>query len=140
MPVVTINYVAVLVCGIVNMVLGFLWYGPIFGKPWAKMMGFDMSDKKKMKEMQKKMGPTYLIMFLMSMLTAYILTHFLQYALAKTAVDGVLTGVWAWMGFALPVTLANSLFGGKKLQVMAIDSGYYLVSFMIFGAILAMWV
>ncbi|MBI3341870.1 DUF1761 domain-containing protein, partial [Candidatus Curtissbacteria bacterium] len=34
-----INYMAVVAAAVVNMVLGFLWYGPLFGKPWMKMMG-----------------------------------------------------------------------------------------------------
>lgn len=30
---VSVNLFAVLVCGIVSLVVGALWYGPIFGKP-----------------------------------------------------------------------------------------------------------
>jgi len=121
------------------MVLGFLWYGPIFGKTWAKMMGFDAMDKNKKKEMQKKAGPAYGIMFLTSLLTAYILVHFTGYAMAKTWIDGVVTGLWAWLGFVLPATLSTALFGGKNIKVWAIESGYYLVSLLMFGAILVAW-
>ena len=41
-----INYLAVVVAAIVNMALGSLWYGPIFGKAWIKMMKFSESDMK----------------------------------------------------------------------------------------------
>ena len=122
------------------MALGFLWYGPIFGKQWSKMMGIDMSDKHKMKEMQKKAGPAYIVMFICSLVMAYILSHFIGYAMAKTAIDGAATGFWAWLGFILPATLGNAMFTGKKLQLWMIDCGYYLVSLLIFGAILAVWV
>ena len=61
-PTVTINYIAVLVAAIVNMVLGFLWYGPLFGKQWIQMMNF---DKKKMAEAKRKgMGKTYAVAFI----------------------------------------------------------------------------
>lgn len=140
MPAFTANYGAVVVCAIINMALGFLWYGPLFGKPWAKMMGYDMNDKHKMKEMQKKAGPAYIAMFVTSLVTAYILTHFIAYAGAKTAIDGAATGFWAWLGFVVPSSLANNMFGGKKINLWFIDAGYYLASLLIFGAILASWV
>jgi hypothetical protein len=51
----SINYLAVLVAGLAFVALGFLWYSPIlFAKPWSKMMGYDMSSKAKVAEMQKK--------------------------------------------------------------------------------------
>ena len=32
---ITINYLAVLVCGVLHQVLGALWYSPLlFGRPW----------------------------------------------------------------------------------------------------------
>jgi hypothetical protein len=40
MPAMHINYLAVLACAIVAMPVGFLWFGPLFGKPWARHMGF----------------------------------------------------------------------------------------------------
>jgi hypothetical protein len=40
MPNIGVNYVAVLVCAIVARPVGFLWFGPLFGKTWARHMGF----------------------------------------------------------------------------------------------------
>lgn len=36
---------AILVGVVANMVIGFLWYGPIFGKAWAKEAGIDMNER-----------------------------------------------------------------------------------------------
>ncbi len=38
-----INYLAVLVAVVLQFVLGFLWYGPLFGEPWMEMVGLDMA-------------------------------------------------------------------------------------------------
>lgn len=38
MEMLRINYLAILVGVIANVILGFLWYGPLFGKAWAKEM------------------------------------------------------------------------------------------------------
>ena len=40
-----INMVAILVAVVANFILGFLWYTPLFGKAWAKEMGFDTIGK-----------------------------------------------------------------------------------------------
>ena len=43
-----INYLAVLAAAVSNMVLGFLWYGPLFGKTWSKLMGWGEMTPEKM--------------------------------------------------------------------------------------------
>src|SRR6218665_4122278 len=45
MPTIHINYLAILIAVVVNFVLGFLWYTPLFGKIWARELGFDTSQK-----------------------------------------------------------------------------------------------
>jgi hypothetical protein len=45
-----INYLAILASGIIMMVLGYLWYGPLFGKPWMKLAGITKSDMEKSKK------------------------------------------------------------------------------------------
>ena len=35
-----INYGAVVGAAVASMILGSLWYGPLFGKPWMAAMGF----------------------------------------------------------------------------------------------------
>ena len=36
-----INILAILVAVVVNFILGFIWYTPLFGKTWGKEMGYD---------------------------------------------------------------------------------------------------
>ena len=38
---VAVNYLAVLAAAIASMVIGFLWYGPLFGKQYMALMKFD---------------------------------------------------------------------------------------------------
>tara|TARA_Y100001934_G_C12310107_1_gene754504 strand:+ start:1360 stop:1494 length:135 start_codon:yes stop_codon:yes gene_type:complete len=41
MPDINVNYVAIAVCVVVGMPVGFLWFGPIFGRAWARQMGLE---------------------------------------------------------------------------------------------------
>ena len=43
---VSINIFAVIVALIVYMILGMLWYGPLFGKTWMALKGLSESDMK----------------------------------------------------------------------------------------------
>jgi hypothetical protein len=45
-PEITINYAAVLLAAVANMVVGMLWYGPLFGKQWQALMGFNADSMK----------------------------------------------------------------------------------------------
>ena len=50
----SLNWLAILAAAISTMILGFLWYSPLlFGKAWAREMGYDLKDKAKMDEMRK---------------------------------------------------------------------------------------
>ncbi len=66
---VPINYLAILLCGVASMVLGYLWYGPLFGKPWMKMVGM---TKEKMAAAKDSMPKTYGIMFVSSLFMAKV--------------------------------------------------------------------
>ena len=48
---VPVNYLAVLLSAVSNMVVGFLWYGPLYGKEWRNLVGFNKSNQKNQKEM-----------------------------------------------------------------------------------------
>ena len=67
----TIFWPAVGVSIIANMILGFVWYGPLFGKAWAKELGLDMSKKPPAKEMYRSMGLMLIGTFLLAYCLAY---------------------------------------------------------------------
>lgn len=132
---VEVNYLAILVAGVVSMAVGFLWYGPmLFGKPWMKLMGH---TEEGMKKAQKEMGKTYAISFALTLIMAYVLFHvmtlsenFFHYGRLET---GCITAFWMWFGFVMPVQATDTLFGGKRKKLVAINAGYQLVSLLAMG-------
>jgi hypothetical protein len=141
MPLVPINYLAVLVSAVVMMVLGALWYGPIFGKQWARMMGF---TPEKMAEAQKRsMAKSYILMALGALVMSFVLAHAVIFANAYLNMGGASAGLAVgfanWIGFIAPVSLGTVLWEGKSWKLWMINSGYYLVGLLIIGVILAVW-
>ncbi len=139
-----INYLAVLVSGIVLMVIGGLWYGPLFGKMWMQGMGWDPNDAARMEKMKKSAGPAYGQMFIGSLLMAYVFAHVLwafgQADASMTgAVAGLQGGFWLWLGFIVPVKYGDKLWNGKQFKYVAIDLGYHLVGLLVIGVILSVW-
>ncbi len=125
-----VNYIALVAAGVVSMVVGFLWYGPmLFAKPWMKLMGHSAET---MKKAQKEMGKYYALSFAASLLTAFVISHtltlsenFYHYPPLSTALN---TAFWVWLGFVMPVQLTDTIFGSKKWKLFAINTGYQLVS------------
>ena len=140
---VEVNYIAVLLAAVVQMALGFAWYGPLFGKPWSKMKGFafDKMSKEEKSAMQKKMMPYYGVTFVLALITAYVLVHvmflsqnFFNYS---QVVTGLMSALWMWLGFMLPVQASATIFSdNKNWKLLSIDTGYQLASLLAMGLVL----
>lgn len=133
---VPINYWAVLVAAVFTMALGFLWYGPVFGKKWAHLAGLNMENM--------KMNPwNMLIIAVGTLIMAFVLDHALIFASTYMQVSGVAAGLEVgfanWIGFIAPVTVGVVLWEGKSWKLWLINAGYYLVALCGMGIILALW-
>ena len=135
-----INYWAILICGVLAMFIGFLWYGPLFGKTWMKIVGADAKDMKARKEMQKKAGPLYLIQFFLVLFQIWVLAYYI--AGWKDA-SGLGHALWIWAAFVMPTIAGSSMWNNDSAKIswsrFAIQSGYQLVCFVMFGLILGFW-
>lgn len=130
-----VNYVAVIAGTVISMVVGFLWYGPLFGKQWMRMMGMKKEDIKP-EEGNKAM----LMMVLPALITAYVMAVFVKSLAATDAVSGAMVGFWAWLGFVATVGASSVLFEKKPTNMYLLNQGHYLVVFAILGALFAIWV
>jgi hypothetical protein len=140
---VPINFLAILACGIAMMALGFLWYGPLFGKKWSVLMGWGDMTPEKMAEKQKQAMPGYAISFVGALLMAFVLQHGIVFGNAYLDMSGALAGMqgafWYWLGIVLPITIGQVTWDGKPWMLWLINVGYWLVGMLIMGAILGAW-
>ena len=140
-----VNYLAIVVSAVAAFAIGFVWHGPLFGKTWAKLCGVDMSPEAiaKWKAEGKSMMKSYVLTIVGSLIMAYVLSHFITMAAAYFENPGIGRGLstafWAWLAFIAPVTLGGVLWEGKSWKLWFINAGYYLVTLLAMGAILAGW-
>ncbi len=136
-PIVDINWVAVIVAAIVSMALGAFWYSPAgFGKQWVALMGFTDQQQKAMK---KGAGKAYALAFIGALITSAVLAMLVDWAQAITMIDGAKVGFWIWLGFVATTMAGMMLWEGKPMKLYTLNSGYHLVNFILMGAILAAW-
>lgn len=138
---VPVNYLAVLVSGIASMIIGFVWYGPLFGKQWMKLVG--MTNEKMEKTKKEGMQKAYFLSFVSSLVMAYVLAHFIWFSApgSTTVTIGIKTAIWSWIGLVAPVILTGYLFATDKKpwSLLVLDSGYFLVNLLAMGIILAVF-
>ncbi|HKJ44962.1 MAG TPA: DUF1761 domain-containing protein [Balneolales bacterium] len=129
----TFNIWAVLVAAISTFVIGWLWYGPLFGKTWMSLVGLTEE-----KIQQSNMFKTFGIAFIFELVMAYNLAMFLNdpsIDWKMGALYGFLTG-FGWIFLAIGV---HSLFEKRSWKYIFINGGYWAVSFTVMGLILGAW-
>lgn len=126
-----LNYVAVVVAAIAAFVLGFLWYGPIFGKKWMKYSGISAESMKKVS--QKDMIGPYAVTFL----TAFIETTFLLFFALILQTQLWHAAVLIWFGFILFNSMGIVFWDNKPWGLYFINVGYRLVNLLVMGFVLS---
>ena len=131
------NYLGLLICGVLSLVLGFIWYGPLFGKKWMEIIGVNGMDKEKMKEMQKGMWKLYATSFALALFQAHVLSYFIQMIPGLSAFH---LALWLWAGLVVPVVAGASMWTNDSSITawsrFLILAGYQLVLVEIFALVL----
>lgn len=137
--IVEINWLAILAGVVVSMIVGYVWYGPMFAKVWMQLVG------RTEKELQENMAGSYATAIALAAVQTFALRHFIVftqhfYPNYSALSAGLVAAWWAWLGFVLTGITVAYVFARRPTKLILIDSGYQLVVLLINGAILALWV
>lgn len=127
-----VNWLAVLAGTVVNMVIGFLWYGPLFGQTWMNWIGKSADEIESDSSM-------YMFSTASALISAFMLALIIAAFGASTLTGGAVLGALVWLGIGATATLVYSVFEGPPLNVWVLHVGYQLVVFIIMGALFAIW-
>jgi len=131
-----INYLAVVVCGVANMVIGFFWYGIFFSKTWLKLIDKSEQDIERMK---KEAPKSYIISFILSMAVALVLAYIVHGMRLEGIVGGLMLGFWLWLGVAMVFRLNDVLFEKRPFKLFLVNTGFDLVVLLVMGLIVTLW-
>jgi hypothetical protein len=134
----TINIWAVLVATLSTFLVGWLWYGPLFGKAWMSAVGLS-EEKIQQGNMAKIFGFAFLFELIMAFNLAVFLTGSPEAAEMMNAQMGAFYGFLAGFGWVFFALAVNSLYEQKSWKYIFINGGYWTVAFTIMGLILGAW-
>jgi Protein of unknown function (DUF1761) len=128
-----INLLAVTAAAVSTFLIGGLWYSPaLFYKPWLRANGFSEADVQK-GNAAVIFGLTFVFALIMAAnLAAFLATP--DTTLAWGATAGALTAIWVVLGIAVV-----ALFERRPWSYILVNGGYWLVSFVVMGAIIGAW-
>ncbi len=130
-----LNYWAVVVAWLINMMVGAYWYSPAgFSKQWAKHTGVDM-----MKIPQEKANQIIGFVAFSALVQASTLAVILNSLDVTTAANGLLVGVFLWLGLTAATTVGVTLYSLRSWKFLWLNSSYFLLVMAVNSVILAVW-
>lgn len=126
-----INFAAVFVAALSAFIVGGIWYGPLFSKPWMAETG--MTEEK---ARQGHPAITFGLSFILMLVAATALAMILG---KKSIVAGIIHGILLAIAFVATTMGVNDLFERRSFKLWSINAGYNLVAFTLMGAILGAW-
>ena len=129
-----VNWLAVLLAGVVGYFPGAIWYSPLlFLKPWAREQGIDLTRPPQ----AKHAGPKIAIGLIPSLASAAVFALIL--GPAPGLHHALLMAVAVAGAFVAPCFAIQYLYENRSFTFFAINAGYHLVQFLIFALVLGLW-
>lgn len=141
-PNIAFNGLGILLAMTGAFVFGGVWYGPLFGKTWGRLMGMDMTKKPERKVLMRAMG----LQAFGLVLTAYCLSYSMNVwrpsvwgvgSDGPNAMYGVMAAFFTWIGFYIPLQLNKIAWEMRPWKLFFINAGHDLINLLIISEILA---
>lgn len=127
-----INYLAIVIAAVAGFAWGAVYYIAFSGQ-WLAAVG------KTKEEMHAKRSPAPFIVSIVALLVmAWVLAGLLGHlGLGQvTLVNGIVSGLFLWLGFIATTVFVNNAFGGRTYRLSVIDCIHWLGVLVIQGAII----
>ncbi len=132
-----LNYLAVFVAAIANMVIGAVWFMPaVCGSRWMGYTGITTEDI----ENAKHMWASYLGAFVGSVVIAYAIARIAAYAAAESFVDAAILMLLIWVGLVLTTQSDEPLWERRPVGLFVLNGARWFVSLAVITLIVVLWV
>ena len=161
------NLLTYALAALVPLVMGFIWYGPLFGNTWMKQMGFTKESLE-----GANMAIFFILSYVFSFMVAFFMlpmvihqmgiysalagepgftentgeayTYFQDFIATygdrfRTFKHGAFHGALTGIFIVLPILATQAMFERKTAKYIAINAGYWIVCLAIMGGIVCQW-
>lgn len=137
------DYLAMGVAFLAYFILSFLWWGPLFGKKWAALMGQDPDNQPSMAipMVLQAVGTILLVYVLWAVMEAFAVTHDDSGGVMRgdlQLMDAMIGAFFTWLGFFVPVQLGRIAWERASWALFGINAGGHLVVLMAASAAFAL--
>lgn len=131
---VQVNWLAIVLATVSSMVVGAIWYGPLYGKQWRSLAKLDA----KYEPTPRSLG----IAFVTALFMAYVLAHVTvlshSYFGNSYMQDALSTGFWIWAGFQATRMVMRDAFEGKRKKLTLINAGNDFATIMVMAVVIGL--
>ncbi len=142
-----INWLAILVAGLIPSIVGFIYYGPVFGKQWLSSLGKTEAEME-----PSNPAVTYGLATLTSLLLAFSMNALIQFlhrdlndagelvfSSHNTFGHGAMHGAFMCIFVALPPLISMALYHKMPGKTILMNVVFWILCFAIMGGILDVW-
>jgi hypothetical protein len=135
-----LQYGAIVVAGLANFVIGFLFHGPLFGKLWMKLANIHPTGKEKLSDMVPQMVQNLIV----NIIFAFGLAIMYSFASASAFVSvgvagGMVCAFVIWFTFVVTSTSIDVIWMGKSYKLWLFEAVSSLVCILAMGAVIGGW-
>lgn len=129
-----VNILAALLASLGFMVVGFLWYGPLFGKQWMKLHGWTEADFK-----STNMAMVMTQGVINALITAVGMALVFHWIGIETIGRALHVAFILWIAFSATTQALAYIYERQKLGLTLIHFGNQLAGFLVAAVILALF-
>ncbi|MCB1113028.1 MAG: DUF1761 domain-containing protein [Chlamydiales bacterium] len=124
-----VNFIAVVVAAVLNIVIGYFWYSPqVFGKMWADAHQYDVETLKS--DVSSIVG-AFIVGFVIAWVFGAVLHNYGVFDIW----GAMCAGFWFWLGFVATSQFSGVIWAKKPLVAYFIDVGFFLASILVMGIV-----
>ncbi|MDQ3400319.1 MAG: DUF1761 domain-containing protein [Chloroflexota bacterium] len=128
----SVNWVGVGAAVIAAFILGFVWYGPLFSRPWMRELG---KTPEQIGTEGPPLAPILAAQLVATIITATVLAIIIE-RFGPGVTTGLIVGLLCAAGFAATSKLGDLLFAQTSTPKRYwIETGNHLVSYALMGAV-----
>lgn len=127
--------IVVIACIIIQMIIGMVWYGPLFGTTWAKLHSISRDPKN---ATLKHMASPMIVNIIGNLIQVLVLGRILTLTRFSGIIAPIVVVALLWLAFNASVTATGYAYMKKPLKLLAIESLYCLVSWEVMALIIVL--
>ena len=131
-----INYLGILIAAAAIMGVGYVWYGPLFGKRWMAMKGY---TEERMKSMKMSPRKSMALASLSALVQAFVLALLINILPPNGAPGAFMLTLLLWTGFIATTHSHRVLFEEENPKLYLFNMAHYFVALLVASLVLVLF-